>query len=77
MVNGTAPKQSADDPRALVQRLSIVEARLGVVEATLRLDTTEPAPGEPAAQRARTIGWLAMVMALIAVAGMLSVRARG
>ena len=77
MVNGPAPKQSTDDPSALAQRLSIVEARLGVVEATLQLDTTEPVAGEPPAQRARTIGWLAMVTALIAVVGMLSVRARG
>jgi hypothetical protein len=77
MINGTGPKQSTDDPSALAQRLSIVEARLGVVEATLRLDTAEPVAGEPPAQRTRTIGWLAMVTALIVVVGMLSVRARG
>jgi hypothetical protein len=77
MVNGIAKKQATDDPSALAQRLSIVEARLGVVEATLRLDTTEPVAGEPPAQRARTIGWLAMVTALIAVVCIVSVRARG
>jgi hypothetical protein len=77
MVNGPTPKPAADDRSALAQRLSIVEARLGVVEAALRLDTTEPVAGEPPAQRARTIGWLAMVTALIAVVGIVSVRARG
>jgi hypothetical protein len=77
MVNGPTPKPAADDRSALAQRLSIVEARLGVVEAALRLDTTEPVAGEPAVKRARTIGWLAMVMVLIAVVGIVSVRARG
>lgn len=70
MVNGPTPKLATDDRSALAQRLSIVEA-------ALRLDTTEPVAGEPPAQRARTIGWLAMVTALIAVVGIVSVRARG
>jgi hypothetical protein len=78
MVNGPTPKLATDDRSALAQRLSIVEARLGVVEAALRLDTTtEPVASEPPAQSARTIGWLAMVTALIAVVGIASVRARG
>ena len=77
MDNGPTPKLATDDRSALAQRLSIVEARLGVVEAALRLDTTEPVTGEPPAQRVRTIGWLAMVTALIAVVGIVSVRARG
>jgi hypothetical protein len=77
MVNGPTPKLPADDRSALAQRLSIVEARLGVVEAALRLDTTEPVARESPAQRARIIGWLAMVTALIAVVGIVSVRARG
>jgi hypothetical protein len=36
MVNGPTPKPAADDRSALAQRLSIVEARLGVAEAALR-----------------------------------------
>ncbi len=77
VANGSVPKQGpTDDPSALAQRLSIVEARLGLVEAALRLDTTEPVADEPPARRARTLGWLAMVTALIAVLGIVSVRAR-
>jgi hypothetical protein len=53
--NGTAKKQATDDTSALAQRLSIVEARLGVVEAALRLDTTEPVAGESPAQRAAAL----------------------
>jgi hypothetical protein len=77
MVNGPTPKLPTEERSALAQRLSIVEARLGVVEAALRLDTTEPVAGEPPAQRARTIGWLAMVTTLIALVGIIAVRARG
>lgn len=78
MVNGSFPKQGpTDDPSALAQRLSIVEARLGVVEAALGLDTTKPVAAEPPAHRTRTLAWLAMVTALIAVLGIVSVRARG
>ena len=77
MANGSVPKQGpTDDPSALAQRLSIVEARLGLVAAALRLDTTEPVADEPPAHRARILGWLAIVTALIAVLGIVSVRAR-
>jgi hypothetical protein len=77
MLNGPVPRLATDDRSALAQRLTIVEARLGVVEAALRADTTEPLVDEPPAQRARTIGWLSMVTALIAVVGIVSIRTRG
>ena len=37
MVNGAAKKQATDDPSALAQRLSNIEARLGAIEAASRV----------------------------------------
>jgi type VI protein secretion system component VasF len=69
MVNGAAKKQqAADDPSALAQRLSNIEARLGAIEAALQLDTG-PAADELAPRRAWHLWWLALLAILIAVLG--------
>jgi hypothetical protein len=67
VVNGSA-KQSTDDPSALAQRLSNIEARLGVIEAALQLDTG-PAAVELAPRRTWNLWWLALLAILIAVLG--------
>lgn len=60
VVNGAAKKQATEDESALAQRLSNIEARLGVVEAALRLDTTEPV--EPVPERRMSVGQFALIV---------------
>jgi hypothetical protein len=68
VVNGAAKKQATDDPSALEQRLSNIEARLGAIEAALQLDT-DLAADELAPRRAWHLWWLALLAILIAVLG--------
>jgi hypothetical protein len=67
VVNGSVTKPATDDPGMLAQRLSIVEARLGVVEAALQL---EPDAEDLLVRSPRYLGWLTAIAALIAVLGM-------
>jgi hypothetical protein len=68
VVNGSAKKQPTDDPSALALRLSNIEARLGLIEAALQLDTG-PAADELAPRRALNFWWLALLAILIIVLG--------
>jgi hypothetical protein len=77
VVNGSVTKPATDDPGMLAQRLSIVEARLGVVEAALQLNTSEPDAQESPVRNPRYLGWLTAIAALIAVLGNVLVRAAG
>jgi len=62
----------------LAQRLSLVEARRGVVEAALQLNTSEPDAQESPVRNPRYLGWLTAIAALIARgAGNVLVRAAG
>jgi hypothetical protein len=64
VVNGSVTKLTADDPGALAQRLSILEARLGVVEAALSLDT-EPEAEPASVQRGSVLAPLALSLLIL------------
>jgi len=66
VVNGAAKKQATDDPSALAQRLSNIEARLEAIEAEL---DTGPAADELAPHRAWHLWWFALLAILIAGLG--------
>jgi hypothetical protein len=68
VVNGAAKKQAKDDPSALAQQLSNIEARLEAIEAALQLDTG-PAADELAPRRVWHLWWLALLAILIAGLG--------